>query len=207
MIATAAFDSQFIPAKKKDRSRSLLIIFHGQGDSLKPFRNFHHESGLQNTNVLLLNAHRPYLGGYTWFRDPPFFEKDLTLLILSVQRLFTELAEQGWKPQNTHLLGFSQGAMVAINSALYSQHKFKSVISVSGYLSILPRWGLLAESRVKQNFVFTHGTRDKVLPLKDTQFIARKLEHYGHQVEFSVFNKGHVFTQQDYQIINAQISS
>jgi phospholipase/carboxylesterase len=206
MIATAAFDSQFIPAQGS-KSKTLLVIFHGQGDSLKPFRNFHQESGLRNINILLLNAHRPYLGGYTWFRDPPHFEKDLTLLILSVQELFKDLSSQGWKTSNTHLLGFSQGAMVAINSAIYSRLQFKSVISVSGYLSILPRWGLLAESSPQQNFIFTHGTKDKVLPLGDTQFVAQKLKRYGHKVQFSIFEKGHIFTHEDYSVIKSQISS
>src|SRR5690606_33027145 len=70
MFATDLFTSEFVPAAR--RSSHLMIVLHGKGDSLRPFREFHRELRLSKLNLLLLNAPRKYLSGYSWYGDPPF---------------------------------------------------------------------------------------------------------------------------------------
>ena len=70
MIATTLLKSHFIPAAIS--SNKLMIVLHGKGDSLRPFKDFNSELDLPNMNFLLLNAPKKFLDGYSWYGDPPY---------------------------------------------------------------------------------------------------------------------------------------
>ena len=60
----------FIPARRT-RSGKIVVVLHGKGDSLSPFKDFQKDTKLYDTEFLLLNAPKGYLDGYSWYADPP----------------------------------------------------------------------------------------------------------------------------------------
>src|SRR5260370_31706803 len=57
---------EFIPADDK-KSRRLLIMLHGLGDSLEGFRWLPEALNFPWLNYLLVNAPDEYYGGYSWY--------------------------------------------------------------------------------------------------------------------------------------------
>lgn len=179
-----------------------MIVFHGRGDSIKPFLRFDQEMGLADMNYLLLRAPHRFLGGYSWFAERPHIEKHLLGLRTQLITLLYQLNQKGFKNENIYLLGFSQGSLVASDLALNFPVRFAGVIGISGYFYFFPRWQQgIRQQKPKTPWLFTHGNQDKILPLANTQFGVEKLKSAGLNVQFLSFDKTHVFNEHDFSAI------
>lgn len=179
-----------------------MIVLHGRGDSLKPFRFFNEELKVKNINYLLLNANRKYLDGFSWYGEPPFQERGVVRNRQRLLRLLEELRLKGWRSERIFLLGFSQGGLVCSDLALNYEAPFAGVISVSSYFHFFSNWRrkLSAVSR-KTPWLFIHGANDDVLSYKETFFGYQKIREAGIQAEWHLLMKEHVMVEEDYKII------
>ncbi len=197
---TDLFESKFISASKP--SPYLVVVLHGRGDSLKPFRFFNEELKIHHVNYLLLNANRKYLDGFTWYAEPPFQEQSV---LKNRQRMFSLLEELhgwGWKNRNIFLLGFSQGGLVSADLALSYEQGFAGVISVSSYFHFFSNWRKRLQLASKKTpWLFIHGSDDDVLPWRETYFGYQKLKEAGFQADWHLLQKKHVMIEDDYKII------
>jgi phospholipase/carboxylesterase len=201
---TNLFRSHFIPALKA--SRKLMIVFHGRGDSLKPFKKFHQELGLRDMNYLLLNAPRRFMQGYSWYGEPPFEREGVKRIREKVFLLLEDLQAQGWRAQDIFLLGFSQGCLVSCDVAMHYPKRLGGVVGVSGYFHFFPRWRQnLNPSNRRTPWLFTHGRKDDVLDIKETKHGVSKLISEGLQVSWIESDKKHVFCEKDYPTIRKWI--
>ena len=205
MVSTDLFRSYFIPSLKP--STKLMIVFHGRGDSLNPFKEFK-ELGMRDMNYLLLNAPRKFMKGYTWYGEPPFERAGVLRIREKVFALLDDLQEQGWKAQDIFLLGFSQGCLVSADVAIHYPKKLGGVVGVSGYFHFFPRWRtkLTAQNR-KTPWLFTHGTKDDVLAIEETKHGVSKLLSEGLKVSWFETDKKHVFCEKDYPVIRKWVKN
>ncbi|MEZ0391081.1 MAG: alpha/beta hydrolase [Pseudobdellovibrionaceae bacterium] len=199
MIDTDLFKSQFIPSQKS--SEKLMIVLHGKGDSIRPFMAFDHEMRIPEMNYLLLNAPRKYLDGFSWYGDPPFQKDGVLKVRKKIFRLLQEIEEQGWKPENIFLFGFSQGCLVSADVALNYPKRLGGVVGISGYFHFFPRWKRTLKRNRLTPWLLTHGEKDDVLPIEDTRFGIEKLRSAGLQVEFIESKKKHVLEEREYPLI------
>lgn len=200
MITTDLFQSHFIPSRNP--SKKLMIVFHGRGDSLKPFKAFQEELGIKDINYLLLNAPRKFLDGYTWYGEPPYEREGVKRIREKVFKLLEDLQEQGWLSKNIFLLGFSQGCLVSADVALHYPKKLGGVVGVSGYFHFFPRWrNNLTEQSRKTPWLFTHGRKDDVLSINETRRGVDKLLSEGLKVSWIESDKKHIFSDKDYPVI------
>lgn len=206
MISTELFRSHFIPSYRA--SDKLMIVFHGRGDSLNPFKVFNQELGVKGINYLLLNAPRKFLKGYTWYGEPPYERAGVLKIREKVFKLLEDLQAQGWKAENIFLLGFSQGCLVSADVALHYPKKLGGVVGVSGYFHFFPRWrnGLTKQNR-KTPWLFTHGRKDDVLEINETKHGVSKLKSEGLNVSWIESNKKHVFSEEDYPVIRKWVKN
>lgn len=206
MFKTDLFRSHFIASKT--HSEKLMLVFHGRGDSLHPFKDFQNELNLKNMNFLLLNAPRKFMKGYSWYGEPPFEKSGVLKTREKVFMLLLELEIQGWKPENIFLLGFSQGCLVSADVALHYGKKLAGVVGVSGYFHFFPRWRntLNSQSR-KTPWLFTHGTKDDILKFDETRHGVEKLISEGLNVSWVESQKKHVFSEEDYPVIRKWVKN
>lgn len=197
---TKYFNYHFIPSKTK--SDKLMIVLHGKGDTLKPFKDFDQELQIKDYNFLLLNAPKKFLTGYSWYGDPPYQIEGVKKIRSKLFLLMNELENQGWKPSKTVLLGFSQGALISSDFGLHYAKKLGGIICVSGYFQFFPRWRRnLKPSMKKTPWLLTHGTRDDVLPYDVTLFGAKKIKSAGFDLEWIRFEKKHKMEEEEYPYI------
>jgi phospholipase/carboxylesterase len=205
MIETNLFKSKFIPAiKSSDR---LMIVLHGRGDSIKPFKSFNEELNILDMNYLLLNAPRKFMSGYSWYGEPPYQSEGVQKIRAKLLQLIDDLEQQGWKPENIFIFGFSQGCLVSADLALNYPKKLGGVIGISGYFHFFPRWKKrLTKKNLKTPFIFTHGHKDDILPIEDTKYGVRKLKDAGFEVSWIEMNKKHTFEEEEMPLIKKWIN-
>lgn len=199
MIDTDLFKSEFIASQRA--SEKLMIVLHGKGDSIRPFKTFDEEMRIPEMNYLLLNAPKKFLNGYSWYGDPPY-QKDGVLKVR--QRMFAlleDLQKQGWKAENIFLFGFSQGCLVSADVALNYPKKLGGVVGISGYFHFFPRWKRSLKKNKFTPWLLTHGANDDVLPIEDTKFGIEKLKSAGVSIDFVESGKKHVLEDKEYPII------
>jgi phospholipase/carboxylesterase len=205
MLETVPFEWEFIPAKKS--SPYLMIVLHGKGDSLRPFRKFDQELGFKNMNFLLLNAPRRYLNGFSWYGDPPYQTRGVKKIREKLLQVLADLEVHGWDPKKIFLFGFSQGCLVGADLALNYQKPLAGVIGVSGYFQFFPKWKTKLPKIKKTRWLLTHGTRDDVLPFEETKRSAQKLIQEGLKVSFVELDKKHTFENEEYSLIKKWVSN
>jgi phospholipase/carboxylesterase len=200
MIQTDLFKSKFIPARKT--SERLMIVLHGKGDSIRPFRYFDEEMGVPEMNYLLLNAPKKFLDGYSWYGDPPYERGGVLKVREMLLKLLVELEMQGWKSENIFLFGFSQGCLVSADIGMNYPKRLGGIVGISGYFHFYPRWRQqLSKDALKTPWMFTHGVQDDVLSYHETKHGVKKLRDAGFKVDWVELEKDHVLTDEEMPLI------
>jgi predicted esterase len=115
-------------------ARVSVILLHGRGDSAEGILGLAHS--FESTDVAYL---APQAMGYTWY--PYSFlapleqnEPDLSSALRVIGGLVTGLGRQAVPPERIVLMGFSQGACLALESAARHARKYAGVVALSGAL-------------------------------------------------------------------------
>ena len=105
--------SELIPAEEP-KSRRLLIMLHGLGDSIEGYRWVPEALNFPWLNYLLVNAPDPYYGGYSWYD----FAGDMNPGVLRSRKMLFEVLEaqgqDGFPAVEIMLGGFSQGCRLTL---------------------------------------------------------------------------------------------
>ena len=183
--------TELVPATDK-KSRRLMVVMHGLGDSMDGYRWLPEELDLPWLNYLLVNAPDEYYGGYSWFNFPG----DATPGVARSYQLLSELLDvqraAGFPTGETLLFGFSQGCLMTWETGLRYSHKFAGLIGISG--AILNPSRLLQEKSavaLEQRFLVTHGTLDPVLPFANARTQVQQMQQAGVNVQWHEFQKAH----------------
>lgn len=183
--------TDFIPALLTD-SKRLVVVLHGLGDSMEGWRWLPEELQMPELNYLLVNAPDDYYGGYSWY---DLYENSGPGITRSRQVLFDLLDAQraaGFPSEQTTLLGFSQGCLMTIDVGFRYAHRLAALVGISGYVwepeTLLREISPIAK---QQRLLFTHGTRDPLIPCAEVKVQVEHLKAAGLDITWREFNKVH----------------
>lgn len=160
--------------------KQLVFFLHGYGANAENLINLAYEfkHTLPEAHFIAPNAIEPWEGGfpdsYQWFSLASGFGRrtidDMAESIKNSQQVLGNLIDDqlrllNLKPENLFLVGFSQGAMMAMYQAFRRPEKIAGVVSFSGKL-VLPE--MLGEKTIaKPDTCLIHGELDSVLPFEN----------------------------------------
>jgi phospholipase/carboxylesterase len=176
--------------------QKLMIVLHGYGDSLKPFRSIGSELKIPGMNYLLLNAPKKLRDGYSWCPLAPRRGRGLRTVRNRLFALVEELKNAGWSTRDIYWLGHSQGCLVAADLLLHHPDTFGGFIGVSGYVWFYKGWRRVAKASGagQTPWLFTHGRRDRVIPPGEIrEDILELTRGAGLSIMYREFGKGHDF--------------
>jgi len=179
----------WLPAKNP--SKKLLVVLHGLGDSARGFLWLPDALGIDSLDYVLLNAPEPYYSGYRWYdiEDPlPGIVRSRNIL----SEVFAVLSREGYPPDKTSLLGFSQGCLMTLEFGARHTDRLAAYVGISGY-SINPV-ALLGDLNPKVNhgdWLITHGTMDEILPVRTTRAQMQTLREGGFNIDYREYPKTH----------------
>lgn len=94
-------------------------------------------------------------------------------------------------PSRLIIGGFSQGAILAIELALYARECFRGLVIFSGTLLHKKIWSELLAHKTNLRFLQTHGKEDTLLPLFLAKELYQVFQSSGLQGKFHEFDGGH----------------
>ncbi len=191
---TKLFSHVFVKSQRP--SQNLIVVLHGRGDSYEGFSWLPAALQLDDVNYLMVNAPDPYYGGFSWYDLPPDQLPGIKRSSALLDRLFAELEEQGYRAADSVLFGFSQGCLMALEWGARSSLCLRGFVALSGYCyNEIKLADEFSATALQTKWLITHGTRDEVLPYKDTEKQIRYLQSKGFPAEFHSFPKSHTIDE------------
>jgi phospholipase/carboxylesterase len=154
-------------------------------------------------------------GSYAWFPvqfvpggfaiDADAAERSRQLLLKFTGEL---IDEYNVDPQQVYLMGFSQGSIMSLYTALTEPERFAGVVGMSGRLlpEALPK--LPAPERLKGfPLLVVHGTEDTTIPVSYGRDIRDQLSKLPVALDYREYPIGHWVTDQTIGDIRAWLSS
>ena len=191
--------------KQPTKNPSLLILLHGYGSNELDLFSFAEELP---DNLLIISLRAPYEmghGGYAWyainldsennkFSDLNQARESLRKIATTIDNLKTQYATN---PNNTFLLGFSQGAILSYALSFNFPNKIEHIIALSGYLNteLLPED---SNQKISTDYYISHGSVDQVIPVDWAKKVSLFLDSKGIQNEFSEYPVGHGIAPQNF---------
>jgi len=191
--------------KQPTKNPSLLILLHGYGSNELDLFSFAEELP---DNLLIISLRAPYEmghGGYAWyainldsennkFSDLDQARESLRKIATTIDNLKTQYATN---PNNTFLLGFSQGAILSYALSFNFPNKIEHIIALSGYLNteLLPED---SNQKISTDYYISHGSVDQVIPVDWAKKVSLFLDSKGIQNEFSEYPVGHGIAPQNF---------
>ena len=171
---------QYRNPNSKNKVSHLVIMLHGYGANganlISLARDFH--QSLPDAHFISPNAIEPWEGGfpdcYQWFSLYDKMERrkfeDIASAIKKSNDILKNFIELELKKlelsyKDLFLMGFSQGAMMAIYQGLAIEEKIAGVVSFSGRV-ILPEM-IMQKTNSKPDICLIHGQEDSVLPFEN----------------------------------------
>ncbi len=186
--------TELIPAENP-ASKRLLVVLHGLGDSMDGWRWLPEELQLPDLNYLMVNAPDPYYGGYSWYdlygNAEPGIRRSRALLT----QLLDQQRTAGFRSEDIALLGFSQGCLMTLDVGFRYPHRLSALVGISGYVW-KPEELLAERSPVARNqrMLFTHGTKDPLIPCAQVRTQVAGLQAAGLAIEWKEFEKVHTIS-------------
>lgn len=183
------------------KARSLVVFLHGYGADGADLLGLADVLGphLPGTVFVAPDAPDRPAGtpfGFQWFPIPRFDGSSEVQAATGLARSSDDLnafvdqrmADEGLSPATTALVGFSQGAMMALHIAPRRAAAFAGVVAISGRLIAPSRLG--TETLSKPPVLLMHGDRDEVVPFDEmaaagTALVAAGIETFGHVMKGS----------------------
>jgi phospholipase/carboxylesterase len=173
-------------------SNQVLILLHGRGDSAEGLLWAQESLAIDSLNFLLLTAPNPYYDGFSWYDLPPNQLPGIRESRKLLTQVFTETERNGYAPENTFLLGFSQGCLMTLEFGARHPRPLAGYIGISGYC--YDPEAILREMSPDVNhggWLITHGTDDELLPVETTRRQMETLNNAGFKIDYREYKKSH----------------
>tara|TARA_B110000003_G_scaffold266026_1_gene292499 strand:+ start:12118 stop:12762 length:645 start_codon:yes stop_codon:yes gene_type:complete len=191
--------------KQQIKNPSLLVLLHGYGSNELDLFSFAEEL---SDELLIVSLRAPYNmghGGYAWYEINLTSENnkfsDLSQAKKSIQRISDTIeqlkTQYDVNPNNTFLLGFSQGAILSFAISFYFPNKIQHIIALSGYLNtdlVIPT----NELRITTDYYISHGIVDQVIPVDWARKASPFLKSLKLKNEYSEYPVGHGIAPQNF---------
>ncbi|WP_349967192.1 alpha/beta hydrolase [Wolbachia endosymbiont of Armadillidium arcangelii] len=187
-----------------ENKKNLIIFFHGWGSSGDNFAHLAKVMSKFLPDSYLVVPSAPFkreIGdGYQWFSLEDRSEEALYSGVKNATSIVshfidTKLKELSLKDTQLSLVGFSQGAMLAINVALTRLQSCASVVAYSG--RFLSPSKTAPQIKSKPSICVIHGDADDVVPFSSLDLAVKALEENGVNVEgYPIHGLGHIINEE-----------
>lgn len=189
------------------RGGMVIVLLHGWGDSAEGIASLAWQIRPPGSLVVVPDGPVPHpFGGRGWWdldsNDRPSWAWDIELPAgyqenagvlearLATLRLVAELRTRH-EPDAVAVVGFSQGAMLALDIGLQRESAVDQVVALSGVLLADSIPALLDPAPVRPRFLLAHGLEDEVVASAGGETARDLLQHNGCVVKWHPFSGGH----------------
>jgi phospholipase/carboxylesterase len=193
----------------------LLVLLHGVGSNENDLVGL---APYLDGRFFVISARAPLtlgVGSHAWYpinwtaQGPVGDEEKAEASRQAILRFLPEAADAyGTDPKRVYLMGFSQGAIMSLYTALTEPEAVTAIVPMSGRL--LPEaWAKRAlDDRLSGLPVFAvHGTRDTVLPIANGREISDKLSSLPLDLTYTEYDMAHEVSAESLGDITAWLTA
>jgi phospholipase/carboxylesterase len=189
---TKPLSGPMLPPRSGQAPKQLMVLLHGYGSDGADLISLGSYWGDTMPEMLFVSPNAPDAcdinpAGYQWFP----LQTDRTIgrvegagagREIIVNFLIDLWGQTGLKPQDTFLVGFSQGAMMALHVGLSLDEPVAGIVSFSG--ALVPPAGLEEDKFPKPAVALIHGDLDSVVDPRLTEEASITLQRLGYDVSY-----------------------
>ena len=194
----APLEHLIAPPPRDSETYALLVLLHGRGADAHDLLPLANELG--RDDLLVVSPQAPYAlpgpfgMGYAWYDmhdigdpDPTTFDPSLTQL-----RGFLDAAIEGYPvdADRVFLLGFSQGAVMSLATALTDSRHLAGIVALSGYLPEAVS-GAPGGTLNRLAIFVGHGSDDPLIPVSEGRKAHDVLIAKGADVTYREYSVAH----------------
>jgi len=201
------------PFRKPDSDPvPMVILIHGRGADMNDLADlapmFDTADGCR---FVFPNAPKPFEAmpgmtfGWTWFDGWPPIHESVVESREEMLRFIDEITEQYPTPEGKLIVaGFSQGALMALDSGLRTKKKIAGIIAMSG--------GLYEQELIDLSIhkslpvLIAHGSADDVVPVNYARRARAVLENAGLDVEYHEYPMAHQVAMEEAEDVKGFIA-
>ncbi len=195
----------FVVQSPSTPAKQLLMLFHGVGDTAANMGEIGSWFAPEFPEALVVSIGGPFLSGPAngreWFSVKDITEENRQMRIDAVMAEFVDVVKywqekSGVTAAGTALIGFSQGAIMALESTKSHPGLASRVIAFNGRFATLP------EKATTDTLVhIIHGDMDNVIHIKHAQAAEEALMTQGGDVTLDIIeNLGHAIDNRSMEI-------
>ena len=178
------------PSSSRPGPTELVLLFHGVGSNAENLRPLGEAIAGALTHAWIVSVGSPdasELGGWQWFSVQGVTEANRPARVAATMPRFVETIarwqhEAGVDAAATTLIGFSQGAIMALESTQLAQPPADRVVAIAGRFAQTPG---VAPARARLHLM--HGEQDRVMPVALAVAATERLKELGAQVTLDRF--------------------
>ena len=124
-----------------------------------------------------------------------------------MKNLINRIEKSGYSPSKIFLIGFSQGACLAIDFALRLQFSIGGIVAIAGFIKFKERF--LSEASNESDdtpILLMHGNQDDIIPIKAGETAYNILLEKGNPIHFERYNAKHKIPLKKMNLINKFIN-
>jgi phospholipase/carboxylesterase len=167
----------------------LVLLFHGVGSSARDLAPLGEALAPQLPSAAIVSVQAPEAAGpgWQWFSVQGVTEANRPARVAGAMALFTQAVRQ-WQTafavslEHTTLIGFSQGAIMALESTQLDSPVAERVIAIAGRFARPPR---SAHASVRTHLM--HGDSDGIMPVQGAIDALAQLQSLGAMVTLDRF--------------------
>lgn len=190
-----------------DRVDFTMIGLHGRDANGSAFFPFVRQMGFLHTQWLLPSA--PFPSGSAhgirrWFSAGEEQDAGISASRTLLTGLIDSCRAEGTAAENMFLVGFSQGAVMAVDTALRYPVRLGGVVSLSGFVA--QPHALAAErhaANARMPVFLAHGLRDTVLPIEVGRSNRDILASLGNPLDYREYDTAHRISSGEVRDIRA----
>ena len=192
-----------------DTPDKAIIAIHGWKGDEYVFEQVAKLINLENSEWFFPRA--PYKAdsgnGNSWFggNDEAGWEFDKTFD--GMNNLINKIQKKGYSPSKIFLIGFSQGACLAIDFALRLQFSIGGIVAIAGFIKFKERF--LSEASNESGdtpILLMQGKQDDIIPIKAGETAYNILLEKGNPIHFERYNAKHKIPLKKMNLINKFIN-
>ncbi len=189
-----------------------VLMLHGLGDSVDGWKPVLPELRLPGVHGLFAQAPLPYPAGdpfgWSWFDLGPGLEPDAGHIRAHrelLRRLLADLErDHDVAAERLAVIGFSQGALMALDLALRHDRAFAGVVAISGWLAFPEEYpAAFGAAIARQRILVTHGDADPVVPMALAQPRVAAAIAAGAPIAWRTYAKAHHLVAEELAAIRA----
>ena len=170
--------------------QQLILLFHGMGSNPRAMRPLGERLALEFPNALVVAPQAPTASGnpngFEWFGVDGITEENRVLRVALAMPAFEACVAHwqrvaGLAAPATALVGFSQGAIMSLESAKRNPPCAGRIVAIGGRFAALP-----VEMLFDTTVHFLHGKEDAVIPYSNTVLAAHHLRDLGCDITAEV---------------------